>query len=640
MTNTQTLAEAPDDPGLSSHGAKPQSFYLLALGSIGVVYGDIGTSPLYALREAVKAALNGDKVVSEPIVFGVLSLIIWALMLIVTLKYVLVLLNADNKGEGGTLSLMALAQRGRGKFFLTIPILGMIGAALFYGDAMITPAISVLSAVEGLSIVTPAFDPYILVITLIIIVGLFAVQSGGTARVANLFGPVTLVWFFAIAAAGIAHIADYPQILYSINPYYALHFLNTHGTIGLVTLGAVFLAVTGAEALYADLGHFGKNPIRYAWLVVVLPCLLLNYIGQGAFLLKTPEAIDNPFFLMMPHWALVPIVILATLATIIASQAVITGAFSMTQQAIQLGLLPRMKIRNTSPDQKGQIYLPQVNWLVMFGVVVLVLAFRNSSALSSAYGIAVTGTMVVTACLAIFVIKNRWKWSMGATLMLMLPLLGLDLVFLGANSLKIVDGGYVPLAIAGVLIMIMWTWRVGTKQVQEKIKKMDVKLTGLVQSLVNRPPHSVPGTAVFFTSEPDTAPTALLHSLKHYKVLHENNIVLTVKTTDKPSTDDTQKLRIKKLSGNFTSIVASIGYMETPNVPKLLELAKKDGVITNAMTTSFFLSRRSVQINNEAGPHAWQNKLFILMSRNADDASHYFNLPPDRVVEIGTQITI
>ena len=640
MTITQTLAEASDDPGLSRHGVKPQSFLLLALGSIGVVYGDIGTSPLYALREAVKAAMNGDKVISEPIVFGVLSLIIWALMLIVTLKYVLVLLNADNKGEGGTLSLMALAQRGRGKFFLSIPILGMIGAALFYGDAMITPAISVLSAIEGLSIVTPAFDPYILVITLIIIVGLFAVQSGGTARVANLFGPITLVWFAAIAIAGIAHIADYPQILFSINPYYALHFLNTHGAIGLVTLGAVFLAVTGAEALYADLGHFGKNPIRYAWLIVVLPCLLLNYLGQGAFLLKTPEAIDNPFFLMVPHWALLPMVVLATLATIIASQAVITGAFSMTQQAIQLGLLPRMQIRNTSPNQQGQIYLPQVNWLVMFGVILLVLAFRNSSALSSAYGIAVTGTMVVTACLAIFVIKNRWKWSLVATLSLMLPLLGLDIVFLGANSLKIVEGGYVPLAIAALLILIMWTWRTGTKQVQEKMKKMDVKLGDLIQTLVNRPPHSVPGTAVFFTSNPDTAPTALLHSLKHYKVLHENNIVLTVKTTDTPTTDDLQKLRVTKLSRNFTSIVAAIGYMETPDVPRLLELAKKDGVATNAMTTSFFLSRRSVQTNTESRIQGWQNKLFVLMSRNADDASHYFKLPPDRVVEIGTQITI
>ena len=640
MTITQTLAEASDDPGLSRHGVKPQSFLLLATGSIGVVYGDIGTSPLYALREAVKAALNGDKVISEPVVFGVLSLIIWALMLIVTLKYVLVLLNADNKGEGGTLSLMALAQHGRGKFFLTIPILGMIGAALFYGDAIITPAISVLSAIEGLSIVTPAFDPYILVITLIIIVGLFAAQSGGTARVANLFGPITLVWFAAIAIAGIAHIADYPQVLFSVNPYYALHFLNTHGAIGLLTLGAVFLAVTGAEALYADLGHFGKNPIRYAWLIVVLPCLLLNYLGQGAFLLRTPEAIDNPFFLMVPHWALVPMVVLATLATIIASQAVITGAFSMTQQAIQLGLLPRMQIRNTSPQQQGQIYLPQVNWLVMFGVVLLVLAFRSSSALSSAYGIAVTGTMVVTACLAIFVIKNRWKWSLVATLSLMLPLLCLDVVFLGANSLKIVEGGYVPLAIAALLILIMWTWRTGTKHVQEKMRKMDVKLSDLVHTLVNRPPHSVPGTAVFFTPNPDTAPTALLHSLKHYKVLHENNIVLTVKTTDTPTTDDLQKLRVTKLSKNFTSIVAAIGYMETPDVPRLLELAKKDGVATNVMTTSYFLSRRSVQTNNESRIQGWQNKLFVLMSRNADDASHYFKLPPDRVVEIGTQITI
>ena len=640
MTISQPLAEAPDDPGLSRHGVKPQSMLILALGSIGVVYGDIGTSPLYALREAVKAAINGDKNISEPIVFGVLSLIIWALMLVVTLKYVLVLLNADNKGEGGTLSLMALAQRGRGKFFLSIPLLGMVGAALFYGDAMITPAISVLSAIEGLSIVTPAFDPYILWITLAIIIGLFAVQSGGTARVANWFGPITLVWFFAIAAAGIAHIIDYPQILFSINPYYALHFLNTHGAIGLVTLGAVFLAVTGAEALYADLGHFGKNPIRYAWLIVVLPCLLLNYLGQGAFLLKTPEAIDNPFFLMVPHWALVPLVVLATLATIIASQAVITGAFSMTQQAIQLGLLPRMQILNTSNNQQGQIYLPQINWLVMFGVILLVLAFRNSSALSSAYGIAVTGTMVVTACLAIFVIKNRWKWSTSATLMLMLPLLTLDILFLGANSLKIVDGGYVPLAIAAVLILVMWTWRMGTKQVQDKVSKMDVRLDGLVQTLVNRPPPSVSGTAVFFTSNADMAPTALMHSLKHYKVLHEKNIVFTVKTTDTPTTDDQEKLRIKKLSENFTSIVASVGYMETPDVPKLLELAKKSGIVTNAMTTSYFLSRRSVHSSGEGHAHAWQNKLFVLMSRNADDASRYFQLPPDRVVEIGTQITI
>jgi KUP system potassium uptake protein len=640
MTVSQTLAEAPDDPGLSRHGVKPRSFLILALGSIGVVYGDIGTSPLYAFREAVKAAMNGDKTISEPIVFGVLSLIIWALMLIVTLKYVLILLNANNKGEGGTLSLMALAQRGRGKFFLSIPILGMIGAALFYGDAMITPAISVLSAIEGLSIVTPAFDPYILVITLIIIVGLFAVQSGGTARVANFFGPITLVWFAAIAVAGIVHIADYPQILLSINPYYALHFLNNHGAIGLVTLGAVFLAVTGAEALYADLGHFGKNPIRYAWFIVVLPCLLLNYLGQGAFLLRTPEALDNPFFLMVPHWALVPMVVLATLATIIASQAVITGAFSMTQQAIQLGLLPRMQIRNTSPNQQGQIYLPQVNWLLMFGVILLVLAFRNSSALSSAYGIAVTGTMVVTACLAIFVIKNRWKWSLVSTLALMLPLLFLDIVFFGANSLKIVEGGYVPLAIAAIIILVMWTWRTGTKNVQEKMHKMDVKLSDLVQILIKRPPHRVPGTAVFFTSNPETAPTALLHSLKHYKVLHEKNIVLTVRTTDTPTTDDMQKLRIEKLSENFTSIIASIGYMETPDVPKILELVKKNGLEIDVMTTSYFLSRRSVQTNNKGRVQGWQNKLFILMSRNADDASHYFKLPPDRVVEIGTQMTI
>ena len=445
MSTSKPLAEAPEDPGLQRHGHAPQSFWILTLGSIGVVYGDIGTSPLYALREAVKAALHTDGAISEPVILGVLSLIVWALILIVTLKYVTILLNADNNGEGGTLSLMALAQRGRGKFLLSIPILGMIGASLFYGDAIITPAISVLSAVEGMNIVTPLFQPYVLPITIAVIIALFAAQSFGTAKVARLFGPITLIWFLAIGIAGIPHIMAQPVVLWSINPVYAISFLNNHGFIGLVTLGAVFLAVTGAEALYADLGHFGKSPIRMAWLFVVLPALLLNYFGQGAFLLGKPEAIENPFFLMMPPWALFPMVVLATAATIIASQAVITGAFSLTSQAIQLGVLPRMQIRYTSATQAGQIYMPQVNWLLMIGVILLVLAFGNSSSLSTAYGIAVTGTMVVTAILAMFVIKNRWKWSLGATLALMLPLLVLDAIFLGANSLKIIEGGWLPL---------------------------------------------------------------------------------------------------------------------------------------------------------------------------------------------------
>ncbi len=580
MTTQATSIGEPDDPGVLSGGSGPirhgpPSFLILALGSIGVVYGDIGTSPLYALREAVKAALLQDGAVSELVILGVLSLIIWALFLIVTVKYVFVLLNADNNGEGGTLSLMALAQRGRGKFFASIPLLGMLGAALFYGDAIITPAISVLSAVEGLNLVTPAFEPYVLWITLAIIVALFAAQSYGTARVASLFGPITLIWFVAIAAAGLSHISDNLSVLKSFSPHYAVQFLYNHGTIGLITLGAVFLAVTGAEALYADLGHFGRKPIRAAWLVVVLPCLLLNYLGQGALLLRVPSALENPFFLMVPEWALLPMVILATAATIIASQAVITGAYSLTRQAIQLGILPRMQVRFTSESHAGQIYLPQVNWLLMIGVIILVLVFKTSGALSTAYGIAVTGTMVVTAILAIFVIRNRWKWSMPATLGLMLPLLALDLIFFGANSLKIVEGGWVPLMIAACIVLIMWTWRLGTRQVAEKTRKMEVRLKGLVDSLTKRPPHRIAGTAVFFTSDATSAPTALLHSLKHYKVLHEKNVILTLKTGDEPVVADASKLTITHHSPAFTSIIARIGYMEMPDVPVLLKLAEK-----------------------------------------------------------------
>ena len=648
MTTTVTSPEGPDDPGISKGGPAPSgltrhgppSFLILALGSIGVVYGDIGTSPLYALREAVKAALLKDGAISEPVILGVLSLMIWALLLVVTVKYVLVLLNADNNGEGGTLSLMALAQRGRGKFLLSIPFLGMLGAALFYGDAIITPAISVLSAVEGLNLITPAFEPYVLWITLAIIVGLFAVQSSGTARVASFFGPITLLWFAAIAAAGLPHIAGNPAVLLAANPLHAITFLANHGTIGLITLGAVFLTVTGAEALYADLGHFGKKPIRAAWLVVVLPCLLLNYLGQGALLLHTPAALENPFFLLVPQWALIPMVALATAATIIASQAVITGAYSLTRQAIQLGILPRMQVRFTSESHAGQIYLPQINWLLMVGVIILVLVFKTSGALSTAYGIAVTGTMVVTAVLAIFVIRNRWKWSMPATLALMLPLLALDVIFLGANSLKIMEGGWMPLAIAAAIVLIMWTWRLGTRQVAEKTSKMEVQLKGLVESLEKRPPHRIAGTAVFFTSDASSAPTALLHSLKHYKVLHEKNVILTLKTTDEPTVPDTDKLRITHHNAAFTSIVASLGYMEMPDVPKLLKLAEKDGLDFNDMTTSFFLSRRNVLASPSGGMPFWQDKLFIALARSADDASHYFRLPTDRVVEVGSQITI
>jgi KUP system potassium uptake protein len=535
MTESSTLEEAPEDPAIGGNGHRPASFWVLALGSIGVVYGDIGTSPLYAIREAVNAAMRKDGAINEPMILGVLSLVLWALLLVVTVKYVLILLNADNKGEGGTLSLMALAQRSMGRNALIIPALGMIGAALFYGDALITPAISVLSAVEGLKIATPAFEPYILPITVAIIVALFLVQSRGTARVATFFGPITLVWFAAMAAAGLLHIGDHPDVLLAFNPIHAIQFMASHGIIGLVTLGAVFLAVTGAEALYADLGHFGKRPIQSAWLFVVLPSLAINYLGQGALLLANPAAIENPFFLMVPDWALLPMVALATAATIIASQAVITGAYSLTRQAIQLGLLPRMEIRFTSESHAGQVYMPQVNWLLLAGVLVLVVLFKSSSALATAYGIAVTGTMVVTASMAIYVVWKHWRWPLWAALAMMLPLLAIDVVFLGANALKIVEGGWVPLALGCLLVVVMATWRRGSRILFDKTRRLEVPLLGLVGSLAKRPPHCVPGTAVFFTSDPESAPTALLHSLKHYKVLHEHNAVLTVRASDLPS---------------------------------------------------------------------------------------------------------
>jgi KUP system potassium uptake protein len=644
MSATASLTEAPDDPGLQgdggTHKVRPASFWILALGAIGVVYGDIGTSPLYALREAVKAGLHQDAIVNETLVLGVLSLIIWALILVVTVKYVFILLNADNKGEGGTLSLMALAQRGRGKFISIIPILGVIGAALFYGDAIITPAISVLSAVEGLNVVTPAFEPYIIWISLAIIIALFAVQSHGTAAVAKLFGPITLVWFIAIAISGIANIMDRPSVLLSFSPTYALTFMSSHGIIGLVVLGAVFLAVTGAEALYADLGHFGRTPIKCAWLVVVLPCLTLNYLGQGALVLNSPETLENPFFLMVPSWALLPMVALATAATIIASQAVITGAYSMTRQAVQLGLMPRLSINFTSHSTSGQIYMPQVNWLLLIGVIVLVLAFKTSSNLSTAYGIAVTGTMIVTAMLAIFVIHLRWRWSLTATLLMMVPLLAIDIIFFGANALKIANGGWMPLALGAAIMFLMMTWRTGARQVAASSRALEAPLETVVKSLAKSAVHRVKGTAIYLTQTPDAAPTSLMHSLKHFQGLHEHNAIVCVRTSDQPVVDDGHRVSVRELSKDFTLIDVHFGYMETPDVPKALRLAKWKGSEAESARTSYVLSRRSLQSSGRVGMPAWQDAVFIFMARNADDASHYFHLPSDRVIELGSRIAV
>src|SRR5258706_1449568 len=515
-------APAAQSASANGHGEAHSTagFKSLLIVSIGVVYGDIGTSPLYAFREAVVAASAPEGIVTQQAVLGVLSLILWALIIVVTLKYVVILLRADNNGEGGTLALMALAQRAVGHGAGAVVLLGIISGALFYGDAVITPALSVLSAIEGIKLVTATFEPYVVPLTVLILAALFAAQSRGTARVAAFFGPVMCIWFAVIAVAAIPAIMQHPEVLLALNPLHAVSFMLHHGIIGFITLGAVFLAVTGAEALYADLGHFGKRPIQTAWLFIVLPSLTLNYLGQGALVIAYPEACGNPFFLMFPDWALIPIVSLGTAATVIASQAVITGAYSLTRQAIQLGLLPRFAIRHTSESHSRHIHIPRINMLLFVSVILLVLMFRSSSALASAYGIAVTGTMVVTGMMGFVVIWRVWRWSPFAAAALIAPFLFLDLTFLAANLLKVFEGGWVPLALRAVVMLLMYTWRHRSKLLFEKSRKLEFPLADLVAMLEKRPPQRVSGTAVFLTSDPDCAPTALMHSPKPSKVLH------------------------------------------------------------------------------------------------------------------------
>jgi len=621
---------------------RPQrdAFWTLALGSIGVVYGDIGTSPLYALKESLSAASSGGQLTRE-MVIGVMSLMLWALTIIVTLKYVLLIMRADNHGEGGTLTLMALLQRVMGRNFIVLSMMGMAGAALFYGDAVITPAISVLSAVEGLKLVAPTFDPFILPLSMAILVGLFVVQSWGTAAVAAGFGPVMMIWFVVIAIGGIINLFDDFTILAAINPIYGIEFLINHGHAGLLALGAVFLTVTGAEALYADMGHFGRKPIQLAWLIVVFPALALNYLGQGALLLSHPEKLENPFFLLYPDWALLPMVLLATVATIIASQAVISGAFSLTQQAIQLGLLPRMEIRRTSETEKGQIYIPRVNWLLLIAVLYLVFAFKSSGALAAAYGIAVTGTMVITSIMAFFVIWKCWHWSLAIAALIIAPFITVDAIFLMANLLKIIEGGWIPLAIGAGLMILMLTWRRGTQVLADRTRRDEVQLGSFIQTILNSSSIArVPGTAVFLTGSPDTTPTSLLHNLKHNKVLHEHNIILSVVTEDTPRVADADRISLELLSDRFSRITLRFGYMESPNVPKALAACRSRGLKFDVMSTSFFLSRRSLRPASQSKMPHWQDKLFINLARSADDASQYFHIPSGRAVEVGTQITI
>jgi KUP system potassium uptake protein len=640
--SSESAITAAETPAANSHGEahSTATFKALMLGSIGVVYGDIGTSPLYAFREAVTAASGGEAGVTPIAVLGVLSLILWALIVVVTLKYVVVLLRADNNGEGGTLALMALAQRAATRGAGAIVLLGIISGALFYGDAVITPALSVLSAIEGIKLVTATFDPYVVPLTVVILVILFSVQSRGTASVATFFGPVMCVWFAVIAVAALPQIARHPEVLYALNPIHAVFFMLHHGVIGFITLGAVFLAVTGAEALYADLGHFGKRPIQTAWLFIVLPSLALNYLGQGALILGDAKGIENPFFLMFPDWALIPMVALATLATVIASQAVITGAYSLTRQAIQLGLLPRFEIRHTSEAHSGQIYMPRINRFLFIAVIVLVLMFRSSSALASAYGISVTGTMVVTAMMGFVVIWRVWKWSAFAAAALIAPFLFLDLTFLTANLLKVFEGGWVPLAMGGAMIAVMYTWRRGSRLLFEKSRKLEFPLADLVAMLEKRPPQRVSGTAVFLTSDPVSAPTALMHSLKHYKVLHEKNVILTIETAPTPRIEPSERVRMEQLSETFSKVTLKFGFMEQPNVPKTLAIARKLGWQFDIMSTSFFLSRRALKPAVHSGMPHWQDHLFIALSRSSNDATDYFQIPTGRVVEVGTQVTI
>jgi KUP system potassium uptake protein len=646
MTETLKAPDGQTDCATSAQGHEGEhpahhtaGFWTLTLGSIGVVYGDIGTSPLYALKESVQAASVGGMVTREAVI-GVLSLMLWSLIIVVTLKYVILLLRADNGGEGGTLTLVALSQRvmGRGRF--TILMLGAAGAGLFYGDAIITPAISVLSAVEGLKVAAPELQRYIIPITVAILVALFAVQSRGTGRVAAFFGPIMVVWFLTLAVTGLMHITDDPGVFAAINPFYGIGFLYNNPSLALAILGGVCLVATGAEALYADLGHFGRGPIRFAWASLVFPSLVLNYFGQGALVLAHPEAVSNPFYNLVPEWATLPLVGLATLATIIASQAVITGAFSLTRQAVQLGLLPRMEIRFTSESHQGQIFMPRVNSILLIGVLMLVLGFGSSSSLAHAYGVSVFGAMSVDAILAILVIWKGWRWPLSITLAVVLPFLIIDLAFFGANLTKLFTGGFVPVLLAISLIVLMWTWLRGTRIIFEKTRKTDVPLVELIAMLTKSPPQRVKGTAVFLTSDPDTAPSALLHNLKHNKVLHEKNVVLTVHSADIPRVAMDERIAIDDIGDGFWRIKMTYGYMESPNVPRGLAILRKLGFKFDIMATSFFLSRRSIRPAAHSGMPIWQDRLFIALAKNANDATDFFQIPTGRVVEVGTQVTV
>jgi KUP system potassium uptake protein len=606
-----------------------------------VVFGDIGTSPLYSLREC----FHGPHAIAPTVtnVLGVLSLIIWALVLTITVKYLAFVMRADNRGEGGILALMALAlhakANGRRRRYILVTV-GLFGAALLYGDGVITPAISVLSAVEGLEIATPVFSPYVIPITLVVLLMLFLVQKRGTASVGAIFGPVMLLWFLSIAGVGVNAILQHPGVLQALNPVHGYYFFRHNGFHGLAVLGAVFLAVTGGEALYADMGHFGKRPIRLGWFALVLPSLLLNYLGQGALLVVRPEASENPFYLLAPQWALLPMVVLATCATVIASQALISGAFSLTRQAVQLGYSPRFEIVHTSAHEIGQIYIPGVNWMLLIGVVALVLGFGSSSRLAAAYGIAVTMTMLITTVLAFFVARYMWHWRLGAAIGVCAFFLIIDGSFFGANLLKFADGGWFPILVGLAVFTLLTTWKKGREVLADRLRSQTFPLDLFLGNVGSNPPLRVPGVAVFMTGNPEGTPPALMHNLKHNKVLHQKVVLLTVSTAEVPHIREEERVRATPLDHGVYRVVAHYGFMENPDVPALLEQLKQQGLSFRMMETTFFLGRETLIPSKKPGMALWREALFAWMSRNAHAATAYFNLPPNRVVELGTQIEL
>ncbi|KGM56601.1 potassium transporter Kup [Lysobacter arseniciresistens ZS79] len=614
----------------------------LVVGAIGVVFGDIGTSPLYTLKEAFSS--HYDLVANHDTVLGILSLVFWALMLVVTLKYVTIIMRADNEGEGGIMALMALAQRTLPKGSRSaygVGILGVFGAALFFGDGVITPAISVLSALEGLEVVAPELDRWVVPMTVLVLLALFATQRFGTEKVGKVFGPITGLWFVVLAVLGVANILHEPEVLYAINPWWAVNFFATHSWHGVFILGAVVLAVTGGEAIYTDMGHFGARPIRYAWYWFVLPALMLNYLGQGALVLEDPTAIRNPFYIGVPEWARMPMVVLATAATVIASQAVITGAFSVTRQAMQLGYIPRMSIKHTSRDTIGQIYIPGVNWAMAVVVILLVVSFGSSSNLATAYGISVSGTMLIDTLLLALVARALWpNWRWWVLPLCLVFLVG-DIAFVIANGAKILQGGWFPLAVGIVLFTLLRTWRRGRELLREEMQKGGIQLDSFLPGLMLAPPVRVPGTAVFLASDPNLVPHALMHNLKHNKVLHERNVFLTVETLAVPYAPKEKRLQIAGIGDDFYRVLVRFGFMETPDVPlALMRSCDAGGIHFDPMDTTYFASRETVVAIARRGMPVWRDRLFALMHRNAAPATGFFRIPGNRLVELGAQVEI